>query len=57
MYKFERYRQFGSYRFRSAGGLKNEHGNCWVKKAETIPWDTTEERYAKPFPSKTGMSA
>lgn len=31
--------------------------NRWVKKAETIPRDAAEERYLKPFPSKTGMPA
>lgn len=31
--------------------------NRWVKKSETIPWDTIEEKYAKLFPSKTGMPA
>lgn len=31
--------------------------NRWVKKAETIPWNAIEEKYAKLFPSKTGMPA
>ena len=31
--------------------------NRWVKKAEMIPWDDIEERYAKLFPSNTGVSA
>lgn len=31
--------------------------NRWVKKAETIPWDAIEEKYAQLFPSKTGMPA
>ena len=31
--------------------------NRWVKKAETIPWDVIEEKYAKLFPSQTGMPA
>lgn len=29
--------------------------NRLVKKAETIPWDAIEEKYAKLSPSKTGM--
>lgn len=29
--------------------------NQWVKKVGTIPWDAIEEKYAKLFPSKTGM--
>lgn len=28
-----------------------------LEKAETIPWDAIEEKYAKLFPSKTGMPA
>ena len=31
--------------------------NRWVKKSETIPRDTIEEKYAKLFPSKTVMPA
>lgn len=31
--------------------------NRWGKKAETIPWYEIEERYAKLFPSNTGMPA
>ena len=31
--------------------------NRWVKKAETIPWDAIEEKYAQLFPSKTDMPA
>ena len=31
--------------------------NRWVKKAATIPWEAIEEKYAKLFPSKTGMPA
>lgn len=31
--------------------------NRWGKKAETIPWDAIEEKYARLFPSKTGMPA
>lgn len=31
--------------------------NRWVKKAESIPWDAIEEKYAQLFPSKTGMPA
>ena len=29
----------------------------WIKKAATIPWLAIEDRYAKLFPSKTGMRA
>lgn len=57
MYKFERYRQIGLADFNQPLGLKMNPENRWVKKAETIPWDAIEERYAKLFPSKTGMPA
>lgn len=57
MYKFERYRQIGLSDFNQPFGLKMDPENRWVKKAETIPWDAIEERYAKLFPSKTGMPA
>ena len=57
MYKFERYRQIGLADFNQPFGLKMNPENRWVKKAETIPWDAIEERYAKLFPSKTGMPA
>ena len=57
MYKFERYRQIGLSDFNQPFGLKMDPENRWVKKAETIPWDAVEERYAKLFPSKIGMPA
>lgn len=57
MYKFERYRQLGLANFNQPVGLKMNLENRWVKKAETIPWGAIEEKYAKLFPSKTGMPA
>ena len=57
MYKFERYRQLGLADFNQPVGLKMNPENRWVKKAGTIPWDAIEEKYAKLFPSKTGMPA
>ena len=57
MYKFERYRQLGLADFNQPVGLKMNPDNRWVKKAETIPWDAIEEKYAQLFPSKTGMPA
>ena len=57
MYKFERYRQLGLADFNQPVGLKMNPKNRWVKKAETIPWDAIEEKYAQLFPSKTGMPA
>ena len=38
-------------------GLKMNPENCWVKKAELIPWLAIEDHYAELFPSKTGMPA
>ena len=55
MYKFERYRQLGPANFNQPVGFKMDPENRWVKKSETIPWDTIEEKYAKLLPSKTGM--
>lgn len=57
MYRFERYRQLGLADFNQPVGLKRNPENRWVKKAETIPWDTIEARYAKLFLSKMGMPA
>ena len=57
MYKFERYRQLGLADFNQPVGLKMNPENRWVKKAETIPWDAIEEKYAQLFPSNTGMPA
>ena len=57
MYKFERYRQLGLADFNQPVGLKMNPDNRWVKKAETIPWDAIEEKYAQLFSSKTGMPA
>ena len=57
MYKFGRYRQLGLAYFNQSVGLKMILVNRWIKKAEAIPWDSIEEKYAKLFPSKSGMSA
>lgn len=55
MYKFKQYRQIGLADFNQSLGLKMKPENRWVKKAENIPWDAIEERYAKLVPYKTGM--
>lgn len=57
MYKFHRYHQFSITDFNQPIGLKMNPENRWVKKAETIPWDAIEEKYAALFPSDTGMPA
>lgn len=38
-------------------GLKMNPENRWVKKAEKIPWEAIEEKYAALFPGKKGMPA
>ena len=57
MYKFNQNAQMSLYDFNQPIGLKMNPENRWVKKAETIPWDAIEERYAKLFPSHTGVPA
>ena len=52
MYKFDRNHQFKLTDFNQPMGLKMNPENRWVKKAETIPWNEIEDRYAKLFPSK-----
>lgn len=57
MYKFDRNHQFSLSDFNQPLGLKMNPENRWVKKAEAIPWEDIEEKYAALFPSKTGMPA
>ncbi len=38
-------------------GLKMNPENRWVKKADIIPWDEIECRYADLFPGNTGKPA
>ena len=57
MYKFDKNHQFSLADFNQPMGLKMNPENRWVKKAETIPWDAIEEKYAALFPSKKGMPA
>ena len=57
MYKKDRNRQFTLEDFNQPIGLKMDPENRWVKKADLIPWNEIEERYAKLFPSHTGMPA
>lgn len=57
MYKKDRFRQFGLADFNQPLGMKMNPENRWVKKAELIPWNEIEDRYADLFPSKTGMPA
>ena len=46
MYKKNRNKQLAFEHFDQPLGLKLNPENRWVKKAETIPWDAIEERYA-----------
>ena len=55
MYKFDKNHQFGLADFNQPMGLKMNPENRWVKKAETIPWEAIEEKYAALFPGKKGM--
>lgn len=57
MYKKDRFRQFGLADFNQPMGMKMNSENRWVKKAEPIPWDDIEDRYAELFPSKTSQPA
>ena len=57
MYKFSKNRQIELTDFNQPFGMKLNPENRWVKKADMIPWDAIEEKYAKLFPSKTGMPA
>ena len=57
MYKFNRNAQITFRDCNQPLGMKMNANNRWVKKAEMIPWDKIEEKYAELFPSKTGMPA
>ena len=57
MYKFSKNRQIELTDFNQPFGMKLNPENRWVNKADMIPWDAIEEKYAKLFPSKTGMPA
>lgn len=57
MYRFDKNRQAELTDFNQPLGMKLNPDNRWVKKADMIPWDAIEEKYAEFFPSKTGMPA
>ncbi|MCQ2469356.1 MAG: transposase [Ruminococcus sp.] len=57
MYKFKREKQISFTDFNQPQGMQMNPDNRWVKKAAMIPWDTIEAKYAKLFPSHTGMPA
>jgi len=43
--------------FQQPIGMHLRENNRWVKKAQSIPWDKIEEKYADLFPSETGNVA
>ena len=57
MYKKNRNKQLAFSNFNQPLGLQLNPENRWIKKAETIPWDAIEERYAELFPSNRGVPA
>ena len=56
MYKF-RDEQLSLTDFGAALGLKLNPENRWIKKAQSIPWEDIEMRYAKLFTNKKGNVA
>jgi len=56
MYKFSD-NQLKFSDFGQPVGMKMNPGNRWVKKAELIPWDEIEKRYAELFTNKKGNVA
>ena len=57
MYKKNQNKQLAFSNFNQPLGLQLNPENRWIKKAETIPWDAIEERYAELFPSNRGVPA
>lgn len=57
MYKKDRYHHFSLSDFKQPIGLKMNPENRWVMKADLIPWDEIEDKYADLFPSHTDMPA
>lgn len=56
MYKFKD-NQLSLTDFGAAAGLKLKPENRWIKKAQSIPWDEIEVRYAKLFTNRKGNVA
>ena len=57
MYKKNRNKQLTFSNFNQPLGLQLNPENRWIKKAEMIPWDEIEDRYAELFPSGRGVPA
>ena len=56
MYQFKR-KQISIGDFGQPDGMTMNPNNRWVKKAEMIPWDEIELRYAKLFMNNKGNIA
>jgi hypothetical protein len=57
MYKKNRNKQLNLTDFNQPMGLKLDPENKWIKKAEMIPWNRIEDKYATLFESTTGTVA
>ncbi len=57
MYKKNRNKQLTLTDFNQPMGLKLDPENKWIKKAEMIPWNRIEDKYATLFESTTGTVA
>lgn len=57
MYKKNRIKQLNLTDFNQPMGLKLDSKNKWIKKAEMIPWNRIEDKYATLFESTTGTVA
>lgn len=57
MYKKKLNTQFKLSDFNQPIGLRMDKENRWIKKAEKIPWDDIEDKYASLFGSTTGTVA
>jgi hypothetical protein len=55
MYKKNHNKQLVFPNFNQPLGLQLNPENRWIKKAETVPWNAIEERYAELFPSNRGV--
>lgn len=51
MHKY-RSKQISLTDFNTPVGMKLNPDNRWIKKAELIPWDDIEQRYAKLFTNR-----
>ena len=49
MYKFNQNTQITFSDFNQPLGLKMNENNRWIKKAELIPWEKIEVKYAELF--------